>query len=155
MNWKHLISAILLLVLVPVSAFGLSCEVTCGLASMMAYHQLSRSAGAKASTSMEMSQMDCDSMRQEHRTTVSRVLPDCVLTSQSCDEGACASDSSWLTEQKSLIDHPELTWSSPLMRRFHHRYLRHHATLLSNVFTPSVASILYRPSHLILVPLKS
>jgi hypothetical protein len=114
MNWKHLISAVLLLILVPASAFSLTCEVTCDLTSMTAYHRHpARSAGANASKSMDMSQMDCDSM-QEHPAAATQIPSRCAFTSQSCDEGPCASDRTWLVEQKSSIDQPDLTWSSLL-----------------------------------------
>ena len=114
MNWKHLISAMLLLVLVPVSAFGLSCEVTCGLASITSYHHLHRPTDADASKSMDMSQMDCDSMQHDHHATMAQTSPHCAFTSQSCEEGPCASDRSWIVEQKSSIDHPDLSLSSVL-----------------------------------------
>ena len=115
MNWKHLISAMLLMVLIPVSAFGLSCEVTCGLTSMAVYHhQPSGPASANASKSMDMSQMDCHSMQQKHRTTKSHQLLSCKLTSQSCDDATCASDHSWLVEQKPSVHQPELSWSAVL-----------------------------------------
>lgn len=115
MNWKHLITAVLLLILVPASAFSLSCEVTCGLTSMTAYHhRLSHSEEAHASKSMDMSQMDCDSMQPEHPATATQIPSRCAFTSQSCDEGPCASDRTWLVEQKSSIDQQELAWSSAL-----------------------------------------
>jgi hypothetical protein len=113
MNWKHLISAMLLLMLVPVSAFGLSCEVTCGLASMtISHHQFSRPTSANASSSMNMSQTDCHSMHQTHHNTVSQSLPSCKFASQSCDDAKCASDHTWLIEQKPSIPQPELSWSA-------------------------------------------
>jgi hypothetical protein len=115
MNWKHLISAVLLLVLVPVSAFGLSCEVTCGLTSMTAYHQhLSHPADANATKSMDMSQMDCDSMQHDHQAAVKQIPSHTAFTAQSCDEGPCASDRTWLVEQKTSIDQPELSSPSVL-----------------------------------------
>jgi hypothetical protein len=115
MNWKHLISIVLLLVLVPPSTFSLSCEVTCGLTSMTSYHRhLASSAGANASKSVDMSQMDCDSMQQEHQATATQIPARYAFTSQSCDEGPCVSDRNWLVEQNSSIDQPELTWSSIL-----------------------------------------
>ena len=112
MNWKHLISAVLLLVLVPVSAFGLSCDVACGLASMS-----SHPTQGSASKPMDMSQMDCDSMQQEHPAIVAQIPSHCAFTSQSCDEGPCASDSNWVVEQRSSLDliaHPDLSLSSAI-----------------------------------------
>jgi hypothetical protein len=115
MNWKHLISAVLLLILVPASAFSLSCEVTCGLTSVTAYHHhLSHPAAASASKSMDMSEMGCGSMQPEHKATATQISSPCSFTTKSCDEGPCASDRTWLFEQKSSIDQPELTWSPVL-----------------------------------------
>lgn len=115
MNWKLLISAMLLLVLIPVSAVGLSCEVTCGLASITANHyQRSRPATANASKSMGMSQMDCGSMHHGHHAVASNIPSHCAFTSQSCDDGSCAPDYSWLVEPQSSIHQPELSWPSML-----------------------------------------
>lgn len=115
MNWKHLISAVLLLILVPASAFSLSCEVTCVLTSVTVYHHhLSHTSAANTSKSMDMSHMDCDSMQQEHSATATQIPARCTFTSQSCGEGPCASDRTWLFEQKSLISQPELTRASVL-----------------------------------------
>ena len=134
MNWKHLISAVLLLVLVPVSAFGLSCDVACGLASMSAH-----TTKASASKPMGMSQMDCDSMQQEHPAILAQTPSHCAFTSQSCDEGSCASDRNWLVEQKSSLDliaHPDLSLSS----------------VIDAVIPPSGASILVSLSSPLSLP---
>jgi hypothetical protein len=115
MNWKHLISAVLLLILVPAGAFSLCCEVTCGLTSVTAYHHhLFHPAAANTSKSMDMSQMNCDSMQQEHPAAAKQIPARCAFTTQSCVEGPCASDRTWLFEQKSSIDQPQLTWSPVL-----------------------------------------
>jgi hypothetical protein len=103
MNWKLLISALLVLVLIPVSAFGLACDVRCGLEGITvdhchASHAHSRDANAAA---MDVPPMHCHSMRHIRRADSSQAVATCELTRQACSQEHCVSDAGWLAGQKS------------------------------------------------------
>jgi hypothetical protein len=117
MNWKLLISVVLLLVLIPVSAFGLACDVRCTLEAMTVDHchvPHAHSGNSNASASMDMPGMHCHSMHHMHGASSSQSTTSCEPTSQACSQEHCASDASWLVGQKSPSKESVLSPISPL-----------------------------------------
>jgi hypothetical protein len=117
MNWKLLISAVLLLVLIPVSAFGLACDVRCGLEGIAVDHSHlshAHSGDSNASASMDMPPTHCHSMQHALRANSSQALASCELTSQTCGQGHCASEPSWLAGQRSSNNQLVVSPASPL-----------------------------------------
>ena len=117
MNWKLLISTVLLLVLIPVSAFGLACDVRCGLEGIAVDHcnvSNAHSGNPNASAMMNMPSMHCHSMQHRRRVDSSQAVASCELTSQACSQEHCVSDASWLAGQKSSSKQLVLSAISPL-----------------------------------------
>ena len=117
MNWKLLISVMLVLVLIPVSAFGLVCDVRCGLEGLVvdhSHHSHAHSGDSYATATMDMPSMHCNSMQHRLRTNSSPAVAPCELTSQACSQGHCASEPSWLAGQRSSSNQLAFSPASPL-----------------------------------------
>jgi hypothetical protein len=117
MNWKLFISIALSLVLIPVSALGLACDVRCGLEGIAVDHchvSHAHSGKPNASATMDMPGMHCHSMHHMHGASSSQSMASCELTSQRCSQEHCASDASWLVGQKSLSKQLVVSPVSPL-----------------------------------------
>jgi hypothetical protein len=117
MNSKRFISALLVLVLVPVSAFGLACDIRCGLEGIAVdrcHLSHAHSRDANASTKTDMPPMHCHSNQHRRRADLSQAVASCELTSQACNQEHCAPDASWLAGQRSSSKQLVVSLISPL-----------------------------------------
>ena len=105
MNWRLAISAILALILIPVSAFGQMCDLRCSLGVPAAHHD---HVSAATSSSNEMSPASCHSMHHASPSSTS-----CQFAAHACAHGDCASNSNWLAGLKSSSDQALLSTRLP------------------------------------------
>jgi hypothetical protein len=116
MNWRLFISAVLLLVLLPVSAFGQACDVRCcfGADASGHHHQATAATASAPMEKMDMHTASCHSPRHLQRDSLSHSSALCELTAQACSHEYCASDRSLLAALKSFNDQPLVSSQSPL-----------------------------------------
>jgi hypothetical protein len=111
MNWKLFISTLLMLVLLHASAFGLACDVRCGLEATAGDHghvdHASRNSNAPAP-------MHCHSMHLMRHAGSSQTPASCESADSACGQGNCASDTNWLMGQKASNVPPVSSALSPL-----------------------------------------
>jgi hypothetical protein len=110
MNWKLLISALLMMVLLPAGALGLACDVRCGLEATAGDGS---HIGAAASGNSTMP-MHCHSMQPVHHAGSSQNSASCEWTGQACGQDRCASSASWLAGQESSSGQAAHATLSPL-----------------------------------------
>jgi hypothetical protein len=117
MNWRLFISAVLLLVLIPVSAFGQACDVRCCFgADASGHHQAAAATASAPMEKMDMHAASCHSRQHVQQDPLLHSSASCELTAQVCSHEYCELDCSRPAALKSFNDQPLVSSQSPLWK---------------------------------------